>query len=225
MKFFPATVLDFETTDLPKWSAPWDQYDQPRIIQVSAGWIEEHNPEIRKIFTTLIYPEHWHAIAESAQNAHGISIERCREEGQPIRQVLESLKLHFLNADCPFMAAYGVDFDYRMLWSELARLGMEQLPEHIQLVDIKEPATEACKLAPSSKMSASGRQWSKAPKLREAVRTLLGREPTKEHDAEGDTRDAIELYRLLARRNLLKVHPRKHSPAPAETKSQIDLPI
>lgn len=234
---FPVCVFDTETTDVPKWSEPNTSPNQAHIVQLSATLLTSPDDAAGLMrWTALVKPELWKDSAPMAFATHGITALEAANNGRPIKEVLEEFHREFLSR-CVVMAAFGIDFDMRMLAIDSECCALPGVPEHIQLACVKIGATEACKLAPTSSMSSAGRNYNKPPKLREAVATLLKRDQRKAHDAESDVEDTAELYIFLARKGLIKTKPQKRAadaspdgeaPAAARPKKKsdnFDLPL
>lgn len=190
-------VFDVETNDLPDFRLPADHPQNARIIQIGAVLLDADFNELAAL-DHLIYPDGW-VIKTGAQKAHGISLERCRDEGLPIRSVITSLDTmaDHLEAYDGTLVAYNIRFDNKLVRGERRRLGRKDRFGAVREFDPMRAASPICKLPPTAKMVASGRNWPKAPKLEEAHRILCGCEMSGAHDALSDVRATVAVMRAL----------------------------
>ena len=114
--------FDTETTGLPRnWKAPVTDLDNwPRMVQLAWLYYDSDGNRIDG-GDAIIRPEGYTIPAE-ASRLHGITTERAREEGLPLRQVLGHF--HELITEAGVLVAHNISFDEKIVGSELLRAGM-----------------------------------------------------------------------------------------------------
>ena len=132
---FKCIVFDTETSGLPTplldengdpvFSSPGKKiYVQPRVVQLGYVVFDTANPNNIKIVDTLIDITEDVKISEEASKVTGITRETIfnapSDKKLPIANALEM----FLDdmADCNYVVAHNVDFDKRVMFSELNKL-------------------------------------------------------------------------------------------------------
>lgn len=177
-------AADTETTGLPNFRLPADDLSQPRMIQIAAKLYDVERQCARSL-VSLIKPDGWEmddVLAEKLGN--GLIHSRLEAEGRPVAEVLAEYSAMVDEAD--LFVAYGCAFDLKILRGELRRAGLPDRYGDLPNFCVMRAATPLCKMAPTEAMLASGRKWSKTPKLIEAFEILLGRKLEGAHDALAD---------------------------------------
>lgn len=114
-------VFDTETSGLPNYKAPADDPSQPRLAAISMIQCDAGLGEI-SVYTRLIKPDGW-VMEQQAMEANGLTMAILEEHGVPVQEVLdEYTKL----IDEGFqVAAYGAQFDCKIMRGELRRANMD----------------------------------------------------------------------------------------------------
>jgi DNA polymerase-3 subunit epsilon len=183
--------FDTETTGLPIFKLDiLDPQQTVRICQLAALLTDDQGNEIESLHT-LIKPEGW-TIEPGAAAVHGISLERCHEEGMPMEVALA--RFNSMKEKCAVRIGYNVSFDKQMMLREAHLLGIPHNSDGKETVCVMRLATPICKIPPTGKMMKAGFKKFKNPKLTEAYHHFFGKEVEKAHDAMGDVRATKELY-------------------------------
>lgn len=93
----------------------------PHIVQFSWG-LYTMDGECKDIKDYIIKPDGW--TMNGSERFHGITQERALEEGVDIKEVLENYK-NDINNKCLKIVCHNVNFDLRVIKSELLRADME----------------------------------------------------------------------------------------------------
>jgi len=194
-------VFDVETNDLPNFKLPADHPDNARVIQIGAALLGA-DLNVLSTYESLVAPDGW-KIAFGAFGAHGISIERCADDGLPIADVVE----HFDAMEDQItphgtLVAYNIKFDAKLIRGERRRLGRPDRWAATKSFDPMRAATPICNLPPTAAMVRTGRTWPKSPKLAEAHEILVGLKMEGAHDALSDVMATIEVMRALRDRGI-----------------------
>lgn len=121
--------LDTETTGFPKkWNAPVSDLDNwPRMVELSFSRTEYDlktgKKKAEKIFDLIVEPENWEIPQKVTDEVHGISQDQAELEGLPLLYVLEKFAEIALQVD--FLVAHNMDFDEKIVGSEIIRAGDE----------------------------------------------------------------------------------------------------
>lgn len=182
MEFF----FDTETTGFPERSGnrlpppkSLDKYDSARIVSIS--WIVTRQQRVVSQAYYVVRPDGFVVPPESTA-IHGITHEEAMSTGCPIATVFDTLK-EALDGVAT-MVAHNIDFDIRVLTSELIRAGREDL---VSLVD---GMHHVCTMK-------KGREVTKKrayPKLADLYRALYGEEMEGAHNAQYDTYYCFKCY-------------------------------
>lgn len=190
-------TFDTETTGLPDFKAPADGPTQPRLCSLSMLLHDEAGEPISS-YTALVKPDSsWPEgeVPEGALKVHGLSRARLEAEGVPILDILKRYNWGITQAD--LMVAFGFRFDSKIMRGELRRAGTADRYGEVPSFCLMAPCSRLCKIAPTEKMSASGRNWSKTPKLTEAVEILLGERHEGAHTSLADAAAGARLFAYL----------------------------
>lgn len=181
--------LDFETSGLFKDGLPFDDPSQPRIAQIGVKLFDA-NWNCTGRLVSLIKPDGW-SMEPDAEASHGISEARCARHGIPIIAGLSVLQAMAANART--IIAHNMEFERKMVRSELARLGSDGLwwqRKAPSMFCTMEASTPVCQI--------EGPYGFKFPSLEEAHRHLIPEMPySTKHDAEDDLDAAVRIYRAL----------------------------
>ena len=194
--------LDTETTGLPDFNKRARDPAQPHMVQMAAiltddlgGALEEHN--------VLIKPDGW-TIPKEVSDIHGITDE-IAAIGIPEKLAAEILLAMIRKSQ--LLVGHNIMFD-----KFIARIAMRRFELITDADDAAWKATPTfctmksmtpiCKIPPTAKMVASGRNFFKSPKLQEAYQAAFGKEFGGAHDALADLRACKEIYFWLKARKV-----------------------
>lgn len=186
-------VFDTETTGMWKKRLPSGHPEQPRIVQLGAVLVDEVDKRELMRLDTIIRQETFPDDFEKAAAIHGISREINHRYGVNENAALDVFCDMVDAAD--MVIGHNVEFDVNVVTStarilsgnpELAIFGGKP-----QFCTMK-ASIPVCKFP--NKNGFGGFGW---PKLEDAVRKLLEREPTAAHSAIGDVIDARDLFFYL----------------------------
>jgi len=162
---------DKETTGFTK-SGALMQKGQARVCQ-SAMILADDKGKIISRFSTLIKPTDWE-IGMGAFKVHGILQGDCIKHGMDQFAFVSMFSI--LSANVTKIVAHNSKFDGGMMDVEYAYAGIEN------------PNKEwYCTMKSNSHLQGG-------KSLRNCVKHHLGREPSKAHDAMGDTIDCMEVF-------------------------------
>lgn len=188
-------VFDTETTGLPKShnASIYSPDDWPYIIQM--GWIvyDTDTKEINTFSHIVKCP-----IEPTPESVaiHHITKEQIDEEGIDITYVIGLFRQCVDN--CDVVVAHNISFDKRMVMVECIR---NQFPPIF--TNVREYCTmkDGKSITNILKISASGREYFKFPKLTELHETLFQTVPTGIHDALIDTLICLRCYIFMTDKN------------------------
>jgi len=188
-------IFDTETSGFPKKDCALNHPDQPHLVQLGmrlAGDDGKSSLEMK----TLIQPEPgFDKMPESAKEAHGISIEDCREGGIPLVNVMKIFFNAVVLADK--LVAHNIEFDTKIMEIARQRMEMPSFPDRIQICTMK-ASTPLCKLP--NKFRRNSYKW---PKLQEAHKHFFGEEFASAHDAMADVKACERVYFHLVKEGAL----------------------
>ncbi len=217
-------ILFFDTETTGFWAdkLPVDHPQQCRVVQIGALMVDdqaEGRPEVARLDTIIYQP---YDVPEVAANIHKVTTERCQRYGVNEEAAME---VFFDMVDMADMiVAHNYQFDSKVLRGTFGRLAATK--QGIDATQLMLPQTtdvfagkpyyctmlnsvDVCKIP--NKNRYRGYSW---PKLEEAMRRLLGREPTNAHNAIGDVIDCKDLFFYLQDLELEQAY--KDSLDPAE---------
>lgn len=204
------TLLDTETTGLFDYRKRAHEEGQPRLCSIATLGMVERDDEVPHKEATpgyaLIKPERWSAgdreRLKEIEHLHGLTYEKLMDEGQPIDDIL-AIYMDLIEASSG-IAAYGVEFDTKVLRGELRRLGWADRYGYRPVFCINNAATALCKVAPTHKMMAAGFKTNKKPKLAEAYEILIGKPMEGAHNALNDLFATADIFRLMLARGVVQ---------------------
>lgn len=191
-------IADVETNDMPRFNAAADAPGQARVVQFAAILTDADLKPLAEL-NRIIKPDGTWTIAPGAFNAHGISFERCMDEGVPIATVIEEFDAYSDQAEAVdgTFVAFNARFDLKLIRGERRRLGRADRFGLLREFDPMKESTSFCKLPPTPAMVRAGRNNYKSPKLIEAVEVLCGYKLDGAHDAMADVRGTLDVLRWL----------------------------
>jgi len=185
--------IDTETSGKPKnnKAAVSDYNNWPRLVQIS--WtLYKNNGLVVESKSFIINPVDF-TIPEESVMIHGISEIRAKKEGFLIDRVLDELEIDIDR--CEILVGHNMDFDQKVIDSELIRSGRITIVEKKNLMCTMEGSTEYCGIP-----SANGYKW---PTLTELHFKLFGEKFDNAHDAETDVRICAKCFWELIDRGIL----------------------
>lgn len=183
-------IFDTETTGLPKsWKAPLTDTDNwPRMVQL-AWQMHDKKGNFIAAKNHVVYPDGY-TIPQEVVKVHGITTEKAREIGVPLKTVLTDFMSDV--AKSQFVIGHNVNFDINIVGCELVRMEMpEDLSKH-PLIDTMEGSKVFCDLRKKGNL--------KNPTLTELHIKLFGIRFEEAHNAAADveatSRCFLELIRV-----------------------------
>lgn len=194
--------LDTETTGFKRKGA-LIQDGQARVCQLAMVLADSNGKPLAK-FSSLIKPDGW-TISEGASKVNGLTDEICERTGLMQATVYCLYRKFASMADV--IVAHNSAFDKGMMEIEGAYY-REKLPAMtIQAAEIAYARPEndwyctaksnvdVCKIPPTPKMIAAGRNHYKTPNLEEALQFFCKKSVGKDaHDAMVDTEACLEVF-------------------------------
>ena len=185
--------FDTETTGLPRnWRAPvTDLNNWPRMVQLAYLYCDREGNQLSS-GDYIIKPEGF-VIAPDVAQIHGISTERATLEGVPIGPVLQSF--YELAADAEVLVAHNINFDEKIVGSELIRAAMPNILPSKRKICTMESSTDFCAIK-----GPYGNKW---PKLSELYFQLFGMVFDEAHNAAVDIQATAKCFWELKRRGVI----------------------
>ena len=186
--------FDTETTGVPRnYKAPMqDTANWPRLVQLAWLLVNERGIELKRK-SVIIRPDGF-TIPEEAVQVHGITTERAREEGLPLRNVLDEFMQDLELAE--EVVGHNIDFDIHIVGAELCRLGLSthKISNKPTTCTMKS-FTNFCAIP--SNNGYGGYKW---PTLEELYYKVFGRTMENAHDALADILATKECFFELKNR-------------------------
>lgn len=187
---------DSETSNLPLWGDPSDDPRQPHLLQIAAILYDLEGREVHRL-ATIVKPGDGCVIGPEAFAAHGITLERARDEGRDPVEVAR--EFDEMAKQATLIVGHNVSFDIRIFRIHAARhLGFKwEKPAPTFCTMYKStgftrvPATEA--------MRRAGRYGFKLPNLTEAHQHFFGEGFDGAHDALADVTASMRIFWHLTR--------------------------
>lgn len=183
-------VFDTETSGLFDFKLPADHPNQPRLAEFFAIMLNEDGEETGTIHY-YVQPDGWE-LDPGAAEINGLTVEILEEKGVPIDTVLSAWE-SLIDAGYEF-AAYGAQFDGKMMRGEMRRAGRDDRFEEVKNVCIMRAAMSA-----GVKKAGGGRGW---PKLSDCV-AFFELEHDDQHTGKGDAYAALAVMRKLQEQDAL----------------------
>lgn len=160
-------IFDCETTGLPKsrYSDVTDFANWPFIVQIAWGLFDEDGKAVSFHNHILLQKV---KIPVEASNIHGITNQRMRIEGEPIKDILQLLIQDISRVDV--IVSHNIDFDLPILQCELLRNGFRNIAANCYKICTMRSSMEFCNL-----YRANGSL--KFPKLSETIGCLFFNDP------------------------------------------------
>lgn len=186
-------IFDTETSGLPdSYKASFsDVAVWPRIVEIA--WIildEVQNTVSANQF--IIRPDGFQ-ISSGASSIHGISTEKARLEGSPLRYVMACFAEDL--SDVGRLVAHNIDFDFPVVNCELLRSEMPSTLLSKEKYCTMKSTTDLCNIP-----GPYGPKW---PRLEELYEFLFAREFVEAHRAMHDVQATTECYLELLKRGIV----------------------
>ena len=184
-------VLRKSDRDVTK-SAGW-----PRVV--SLAWVMVDASGVLRHAHRVVRPDGW-TIPQSATDCHGITTKHAREAGMPVANVLQELVDACRELRPDVVVAHNLDFDYKMVGSELHKSGLPQILTGLRPCCTMKSSIDLCGLP--------GRYGDfKWPKLSELFAKLFGCVFPNAHDAMADVKALIQCYCAMCQLGCLNGYP------------------
>ena len=182
---------DTETTNLPLWHDPSDDPRQPHLLQLAMILFDMEGREVTR-WSSLVKPGYGATMGPEAFAAHGITLERARDEGvEPIRALDAFLEMVGM---AKLMVGHNESFDRRIMRIAAARhKGFKWEPEIPSFCTLYK-SKFIVNLPPSEKMVAANMRGPKAPSLTECIRHFFDEELQGAHDALADVEGCMRVF-------------------------------
>ena len=187
-------IYDTETTSLLNFKLAADHPDQARIMQLGFILTNENLVPVAE-GCRLIKPSNWPKIAPEAIATHGLTFEKCMDEGIPIEAVIaefDALADEMERVDGTSVA-FNQQFDSKFIRGERRRLGRDDRFGRAREFDPMKAATPIVNLPPTEKMLRVGRRNPKTPNLGEAFHFFTGEKMEGAHDALADCKATLRI--------------------------------
>ncbi len=186
--------FDTETTGLPKnYQAPLDDFSNwPRIVQIAWSLYDFHGNHWES-HSYIIKPDGF-IIPEESAKIHRITQARAEKEGVSLQEALEHFAADVKKST--YLVAHNIDFDEKIVGSELLRLKMENNVAPANKICTMKRTVDVCRIP-------NGRGGYKWPNLTELYKFLFNTGFEDAHDAIFDVRACAECFFELKRRNLI----------------------
>ena len=187
-------IFDTETTGLPKnYQAPLDDFlNWPRIVQIAWSLYDsDGNHWETKNF--IIRPDGF-IISDEVAKIHRITQERALKEGVPLAEALAVFLKDVSSAE--HLVAHNIDFDEKIIGSELARTKMPNPFGQVKKIDTMKASVAYCQID-------NGRGGYKWPNLTELYQRLFTTGFPEAHGAVFDVKACAECLFELKRKGII----------------------
>jgi DNA polymerase III subunit alpha len=188
-------IFDTETTGLPKRdnAAVYEVDNWPRVVQI-AWQLHDNNGDLTEHHNLLIQPEGFE-IPYSAEKIHGISTEKARKYGMPLKEALALFNDSVLKSR--FLVGHNISFDMNALGAEYIR--SEVITGFLEKKQI-------CTMWSSTdhlKLTGGRGGKFKPPKLMELYEFLFEEQFMEAHNAAADVEATARCFFELLRRKII----------------------
>jgi len=187
-------IFDTETTGIPRYyDAPLsDSENWPHLVQIAWHQYDNSEGEIANC-SYIIKPEGF-IIPDDAIMVHGISNERAKKEGFPLRDVLTEFSKAVNQSEV--LVAHNMDFDEKIVRAEFFRENISDNVFKIRKICTMKSSTEFCGL-----LGPYGYKW---PKLPELHYRLFDADFEEAHDASIDVIACAKCFFELKKLGIIK---------------------
>lgn len=186
-------VFDVETTGFPTdWNAPISRLNNwPRIVQI--GWLAFDGRENLLSSKSHIIKPDGYTIPEESVKVHGITSSYALTNGAGRNPILN--RFTDLVKASSYVIAHNMNFDEKIVRSELLRAGIDDHFDRPSKVCTKESGTDICQLP--------GKYGYKWPTLEELYRHFYEDNLEGAHDALNDARATANCFFKLKDLNVI----------------------
>lgn len=195
-----ALFFDSETTGLPLFSEPSEDPRQPHLVQLAACLVDLDTRKTISSMDVIVRPDSY-TIPDEVAAIHGITTEHAMDVGIP-EDVAVDMFLALWSQR--LRIAHNESFDARILRIAIKRhIDVSQPLAPIPMSDTWKAgkaqctqilSTPICKLPPTAKMQAAGRNHFKSANLREAYQHFTGKPLENAHSAMADVQGCMAVY-------------------------------
>lgn len=182
---------DSETTNLPLWHEPSDDPRQPHLIQLAMILFDMEGREVSR-WANLVKPGFGAVMGPEAFAAHGITLERARDEGVDPIEAFDAFAEMLKHAR--LMVGHNESFDRRMMRITAARHKGFKWEPPVPAFCTLYRSKFILNLPPTEKMVRANMRGPKPPNLGECVKHFLGEEMVDAHDALADVSYTMRVF-------------------------------
>jgi DNA polymerase-3 subunit epsilon len=192
--------FDTETTGLPKnyKASVHDLNNWPRLVQLAFIGYDEKGVELFK-GNRIVKPIDY-TIPTDAARIHGITTEKALSIGIDPNHVLKEFEE--LAANAQVLVAHNMDFDDKIVGSELLRCGAKNILAEKKKICTMKSSTDFCKIN-----GPYGYKW---PKLSELYQKLFGVDFEEAHNAAADIQATAKCFWTLIELGIIKNESSPH---------------
>lgn len=189
-----ALFYDTETQGLPDFGQPSEAPHQPHIVQIAACLVDLDTRKTVSIMDVIVRPNGW-TIPDDVAAIHGITTEHAMDVGisEPVAlemfQQLWNRRLrigHNQNFDARIIRIAQMRHNFSQELQEDWKAGKAECTQIL--------STPICKLPPTAKMQAAGRNHFKSANLREAYQHFTGKPLENAHSAMADVQGCMAVW-------------------------------
>lgn len=204
--------FDTETTGVPEdYNAPAsDTENWPRLVQL--GWIlTDEDGLILNKGNEIVKPNGFEIPTDTSM-VHGITTEKARQKGKPLKDVIEL----FLNDVklAKYLVGHNISFDQQVVGAELYRLGLQDIVSNKHSICTMQSTIDYCKIP--------GHDGYKYPKLQELYYKLFGSNFEDAHDAMADITATKKCFFELKRIGVISPEEYEEELSTEATKEEIE---
>lgn len=198
-------IFDTETTGLPKnWNAPiTDSKNWPRCVQI-AWQLHDDMGRLIENQEFLVCPDDFD-IPFDAEQVHGISTELARENGIPLREILQ--KFNEVLDRTKFVVGQNLGFDLKIMGAEFYRMKLETPLNRLPVLDTCTEMTANLCCLPGGR----GGKF-KLPTLSELHKHLFQKAFSEAHNASADVEATARCFFELIRLRVFSAEELRCSP-------------
>lgn len=197
-------IYDTETTGFYKAKSWLLEPSQPHLIQVSVLVTDPKTIHISQSISLIVRPEGWD-IPDHVVKIHGITTEQAKDEGQPLKTVLEILLGLWAgpkSSSAPLTrVAHNAPFDRGIIATAIARTFGEE-----DLLAAWLDGSDYCTMEAAKSLKIGGTK--RAPSLAKTYKHLFGTDFDKAHSANADAIACMKIWLALQKENEVSPYER-----------------
>lgn len=190
--------FDIETAGRPRsWKAPaTDVFNWPRLVEI-AWQLYDKKVQLIESNQFIIKPEGFE-IPYDSERIHGISMEKAKEEGVPVKEALEAFAKVVDSSDTKFSVAHNMNLGENVLGAEFYRKSMNLRLHSTEQICVMQEGTYFCKLP-----GTRGRyKW---PSLQQLYAKVFGAGYIRENGAMDDVQAVANCFFKLVEKEEIDV--------------------